>query len=140
MLLKYCTQYVNIWKTQQWLHNWRRPVFIPKSKDNVKGCSNYCTIQVISHASKIVLKNPSSQASAVCELRTFRCTSWVQKKAEEPEAKLPTFLRSWRKQNNSRKTSISASLTTLKSLIVWITTDCGQLLKRWEYLTTLFVS
>ena len=56
-------------------------------------------------------------------------------KAEEPEAKLPTFLESWRKQNNSRKTSISASLTTPKSLI-----DCGQLLKRWEYLTILFVS
>ena len=35
------------------------------------------------------------------------------------------------KQGNSRKTSISASLTTLKSLIVWITTNCGKFLKRW---------
>ena len=42
-------------------------------------------------------------------------------KAEEPEAKLPTFLESWRKQNNSRKTSISASLTMPKPLTVWIT-------------------
>ena len=56
-------------------------------------------------------------------------------KAEEPEIKLPTFIRSWRKQGNSRKTS--ASLTTLKPSTVWITTHCGNFLKRWEYQTTL---
>ena len=38
---------------------------------------------------------------------------------------------------DSRKTSISASLTMLKSLTVWITTNCGKFFKRWEYLTTL---
>ena len=43
-------------------------------------------------------------------------------KAEEPEIKLPTFFRSWRKQGSSRKPSTSASLTTLKPLTVWITT------------------
>ena len=67
-------------------------------------------------------KNPSSEASAVCQLRTFRCTSWVLKR-EEPEIKLPTFVGSWRKQGNSRKTSTSASLTLLKPLTVWITTN-----------------
>ena len=44
-------------------------------------------------------------------------------KAEEPEIKLPTFVESQRKQGNSRKTSISASLTMLKLLTVWITTN-----------------
>ena len=46
-----------IWKTQQWPQNWKRAVFIliPK-KSNVKGCSLYCTIALISHASKAVLK------------------------------------------------------------------------------------
>ena len=46
-----------IWKTQQWPQGWKRSVFIliPK-KDNAKECSNYCTIALISHASKIVLK------------------------------------------------------------------------------------
>ena len=45
-------------------------------------------------------------------------------KAEEPEIKLPTFVGSWRKQGSSRKTLISASVTTLKTLTVWITTNC----------------
>ena len=45
-------------------------------------------------------------------------------KAEEPEIKLPTFITSQRKQEDSRKTSTSASLTTLKLLTAWITTNC----------------
>ena len=46
-----------IWKTQQWPQDWKRSVFIsiPK-KDNAKECSNYRTIALISHASKIMLK------------------------------------------------------------------------------------
>ena len=49
--------YQHIWKTQQWPQNWKRSVFslIPK-KSNVKGCSVYCTIALISHASKVMLK------------------------------------------------------------------------------------
>ena len=43
--------------------------------------------------------------------------------AEEPEIKLSTFVGSWRKQGNSRKTSTSVSLTLLKPLTVWITTN-----------------
>jgi len=62
------------------------------------------------------------------------------KDAGEPEVKLSTFVGSWRKQRNSRKTSTSASLTMWKSLTVWITTSCGKFLKRWEYQTTLPVS
>ena len=45
--------------------------------------------------------------------------------------------RSYEKQENSRKKSTSASLTTPKPLIVWITVNCGKFLKRWEYQTTL---
>ena len=45
-----------------------------------------------------------------------------------------------RKQGNSRKTSTSASLTMLKPLTVWITTDCGKFFKRWEYQTTWLAS
>ena len=45
------------------------------------------------------------------------------RKAEEPEIKLPTFFGLWRRQRQSRKTSTSASLTTLKLLTVWITTN-----------------
>ena len=46
-----------IWKTQQWLQNWKRSVFIPIPKNyNAKECSNYCTIALISQASKVMLK------------------------------------------------------------------------------------
>ena len=44
-----------IWETQKWAQDWKRSVFIPK-KGNVKECSNYCTIALISHASKVMLK------------------------------------------------------------------------------------
>ena len=59
----------------------------------------------------------------------------VIKKAEEPEIKLPTSTRSWKKQENSRKTSISGLLTMPKPLTVWITINCGNFWKRWEYQT-----
>ena len=58
-------------------------------------------------------------------------------KAEEPEIKLPTSIGSERKQGNSRKIFTSASLTTLKPLTVWITTNCGKFSKRWGYQTTV---
>ena len=46
-----------IWKTQQWLHDWKRSVFIPiPKKGDIKECSNYHTITLISHASKVMLK------------------------------------------------------------------------------------
>ena len=46
-----------IWKTQQWPQDWKRSVFIPiPKKDNDKECSNYCTIVLIAHASKVMLK------------------------------------------------------------------------------------
>ena len=57
-------------------------------------------------------------------------------KAQEPEIKLPTSLGSSKKQESSRKTSISALLTMPKPLTVWITTNCGKFWKRWEYQTT----
>ena len=58
MLLKCCTQCASkFWKTQQWLHVWKRSVFIPiPKKGNAKECSNYHTFVLISHASKVMLK------------------------------------------------------------------------------------
>ena len=57
-------------------------------------------------------------------------------KAEEPEIKLPTSAGSLKKQESSRKTSISALLTMSKPLTVQITINCGKFWKRWEYQTT----
>ena len=57
MLWKRCTRYAKIWKTQQWLQDWKRSVFIPiPKKGNAKECSNYCTIALISLTSKVMLK------------------------------------------------------------------------------------
>ena len=51
-------------------------------------------------------------------------------KAEEPEIKLPTSVGSSKEQENSRKKSTSASVTALKLLTVWITTNCEKFFKR----------
>ena len=57
----------------------------------------------------------------------------VLEKAEEPEIKLPTSARSSKKQESSRKTSISALLTMPKPFTVWITINYGKFFKRWGY-------
>ena len=57
-------------------------------------------------------------------------------KAKESEIKLPILVGSYKKQENSRKTSTSALLTMLKPLTVWMTTVCGKFFERWEYQTT----
>ena len=56
----------------------------------------------------------------------FQILKLVLEKAEEPEIKLPTSAESLKKQESSRKTSISALLTMPKPLTVWITINCGK--------------
>ena len=94
-------------------------------KGNAKECSNYCTIALISHASKGMLKILQARLQQYVnhELQMFRL---VLEKAEKPEIKLPTSTRSWTKQESSRKTSISALLTMPDPLTVWITINCGK--------------
>ena len=135
-----------IWKTQQWPQDWKRSVFvlIPK-KGNAKECSNYCTIALISHTSKVMLKilQARLQHYMNCELpdvqagfRKGRGTRdpianghWIIKR-DVPEKKQE------RKQKSSRKTSISALLIMPKPLTVCITINCGKFFKRWAYHTT----
>ena len=115
-----------IWKTQQWPQDWERSVFIkiPK-KGNASKSSNYHTIALISHISKIMLKifQARLQQYMNCELPEVQAGF---RKAEEPEIKLPTSAGSSKKQESSRTTSTSALLTMPKSLTVWITTNCGK--------------
>ena len=66
----------------------------------------------------------------------FQMFKLVLEKAEEPEITLPTSAASWKKQESSRKTSISALLTKPKPLTVWSTTNFGKFFKRREYQTT----
>ena len=71
------------------------------------------------------------------ELQMFKL---YLEKAEEPEIKLPTFVGSSKKQENSRKTYTSSLLIMPKRLSVWITTNCGKFFKIWECQITLLTS
>ena len=116
----------HIWKTQQWPQEWKRSVFIPiPMKGNAKECSNYHTVALISHASKVMLKiiQAKLQQYVNHELPDVQAGF---RKGRETEIKLPTSAGSWKKEESSRKTSISALLTMPKPLIVWITINCGK--------------
>ena len=111
---------------QQWPQDWKRSVFIPiPEKGNAKECSDYHTITLISQDSKKMLKILQARLQQYVnrELQIFKL---VLEKAEEPEIKLPTSAGSLKKQESSRKTSISALLTMPKPLTVWITTNYGK--------------
>ena len=88
---------------------------------------------LISYASKIMLEilQASLQQYVNRELPDVQAGL---EKADEPEIKLPTSVGSWKKQESSRKTSISALLTMPKT--VWITPNCRKFLKRWIHQTT----
>jgi len=126
-----------IWKTQQWPQDWKRSVFIPiPKKGYAKECSNYRTIALISHVSKVMLK-----------ILQDRLQQYMNQELPDVQTGFRKGRGTWdqianicwiiEKQENSRKTSTSASLSTLKPLTVCITTNCGKFLKRWEYQTTL---
>ena len=133
MLHSICQQ---IWKTQQWPKDWKRSVFIPiPKKGNPKKCSNYCTIALISHTSKVMLKILQARLQQYVNHELPDVQAGLEK-AEKPEIKLPTSAGSSKKQESSRKTSISALLTMPKPLTVWITINCGKFWKRWAYQTT----
>ena len=99
-------------------------VVIPK-KVNAKECSNYCTIALISHASKGMLKILQARLQQYMnrELPDVQ-TGFI--KGRGTEIKLPTSVGSSNKQDSSRKTSISALLTMPKPLTVWIIINCGK--------------
>ena len=94
---------------------------IPK-KGNAKECSNYRRIALISHAGKVMLKILQASLQQYVNMN-FQMFKLVLEKAEEPEIKLPTSAGSWKKQESSRKTSISALLTMPNPLTVWTTTN-----------------
>ena len=115
-----------LWKTQQWPQDQKTSVFIPiPKKGNAKECSNYCTIALISHAGKVMLKFSKPDFNST-RTENFQMYKLGLEKAEEPQIKLPTSVGSSKKQESSRKTSTSALLTMPKPLTVWITTNCGK--------------
>ena len=105
---------------------------------NPKECSNYCIIALTSHSSKVMLKILQARHQQYVNHELPDVQTVFRK--GRGEIKLPTSAGSWKKQESSRKTSVSAILTVPKPLTVWITTHCGKFFKRWEYQTTLLAS
>ena len=115
-----------IWKTQQWPQDWKRSVFVPiPKKGNAKECSNYHTIALISHASKLMLK-----------ILQARLQQYVNHELPDVQAGfrkgrgirdyITNILWIIKKQESSRKTSISALLTMPKHLTMWIAINSGK--------------
>ena len=88
------------------------------------------------HQSLFQWVNSSQEVAKVLEF-SFKL---VLEKAEEPEIKLPISAGSSKKQESSRKTSISALFTMPKPLTVWLTINCGKFWKRWEHQATWYAS
>ena len=99
-------------------------VFIPiPKKGNAKECSDYCTIALISHASKVMLKILQARLQQYVNHELPDVQAGFRKGRETRDH---TSAGSSRKQESSRKTSISALLTMPKPLTVWITINCGK--------------
>ena len=135
LLYSICQQ---IWKTQQWPSDWKRSVFIPiPKKGNAKECSNYRTIALISHASKVMLNILQARLQQYVnrELPDVQAGFRKGKGTRDQIANIRWIMEKAREFQ--KKTSISALLTMPKLLTVWITINYGKFLKRWEYQTTL---
>ena len=105
-----------IWKTQQWLQDWKRSVFIPiPKKGNAKECSNYHTIALISHDSKVMLKILQARLQQYMNQELPDVQAGFRK-VREPKIKLSNSAGSWKEQKSSRKTSTSALLIMQKPL------------------------
>ena len=123
VLYSICQQ---IWKTQEWPQDWKRSVFIPiPKKGNAKECSNYCTIALISHASKVMLKILQARLQQYVNHELPDVQAGFRK-GRGTEIKFPTSDGSSEKKESSRKISISALLTMPKPLTVCITINCGK--------------
>ena len=119
-----------IWKTQQWLQDWKRSVFIPiPKKGNAKECSNYCTTALISHTSKVMLKILQARLQQYVN-RELPGVQAVFRKGIGTGYQIANIYRVIEKARKFQKTSTSALLTMPKPLTVWITTNSGKFLKR----------
>ena len=116
VLYSICQQ---IWKAQEWPQDQKKSVFTPvPNKDNAKECSNYHTI-----AQDMNWK--------------FHIHRLDLEKAEEPEIKLSTFVETFKKQENARKNIYFFFTDYTKAFNCVDHKNCGKVLQRWEYQTTL---
>ena len=126
-----------IWKTQQWPQDWKRSVFIPiLKKGNAKECANYCTIALISHASKVMLK-----------ILQARLQQYINRELPDVQAEFRKG-RGTRDQIANIRWIMEKAREFQKNIYFWFIdyakafdcvdhNKCGKFLKRWDYQTTL---
>ena len=137
MLWKCCTKYASKFGKLSSGHRTGKGQFSFQSQRKAMPKNAQTTAQL--HSSHMLVKKcskfskPGFSNTWTVKFQMFKL---VLEKGEEPEIKLPTSAGSWKKQESSRKTSISALLTMPKLLTVWITINCGKFWKSWEYQTT----
>ena len=115
-----------IWEAQQWPRDWKRSVFIPiPKKGNAKEFSNYRTIALISHASKVMLKILQARLQQFVnhELPDVQADFRKGSRTRDQIANIRWIME---KARVFQKNTISALLTMPKPLTVWITMNCGK--------------
>ena len=126
-----------IWTTHQWPQDWKKLVFIPISKkSNAKECSNYHTIALISHTSKVRLKILQVRL----QLSVNREISDVQarfRKGRRTRDQIANICWIMEKAREFKENIYFCFIDYAKALTVWVTTNCGKFSKGWEYQTTL---
>ena len=136
MLLKCATPYVSRFGKLSSGHRLQKSVFVPISKKgNTKEYSNYTVIVLISHASKVMRKNLQARLQQYmnCDLPDVQAGFRKGRGTRDQIANIRWII----KKTREFQKSIYFSFTDYtKSLIVWITTNCGKFLKRWEYQST----
>ena len=112
-----------IWKTHQWPQDWNRSVFIPiPKKVNAKECSNYCTIAVISHSSKVMPKILQARLQQYVN-RELPDVEAGFRKARGSKDQIANIRWIIKKAREFQKKSTSALLTMPNPLTVWITSS-----------------
>ena len=122
--LKCCTQYASKFGKLSSGHRTKSSVFIPiPKKGNNKECSNYPTVVLISHVGKVMLKILQARLYQYVTRELPDVQAGFRNGRGTRDQNFPTSAESSKKQENSRKTSTSALLTTPKPLTMWITTN-----------------
>ena len=126
----------HIWKTHQWPQFWKISVFLPiPKKGNAKECSDYHTIALITHTSKVMLKILQARLQQYMN-RELPDVQAAFRRGRGTRDQVANTCWIFKKARDFQKTSTSALLTMPKPLTVWITINCGKFWKRWEYQTT----
>ena len=113
-----------IWETQQWPQDWKTSIFLPiPKKVDALNCSNYCTISFILHTSKVMLKILQDRLQQYMNHELPDVQSGFEKGRGTRDQIVNIYRIMDKARELQKKTSISALLTMLKPLTVWITTN-----------------